>query len=284
MDASHIIGVQVLANIISMNKTDNQHFLRNRASLEFMTQWEQLNTGFTADNVEQIIEQIKISEQIQNHSNRAIVLFSPKDFKPLYWGGNFEKLFGYTPSEINLWNISLFFKSIVWEHIDFPLHIIKWNKIIDRLSPMSSENLPARSYFCGIKMKHKDGHTLRIFVDQTILAVKNNQASLCLFFIEDIQHLMKDSFYWVRYVRKRSAYATLFLRSSGQKKKFQDILSPREKEILIEISKGADSKEISKKLNISPATVTTHRKNMIARSGAKNTTALVQLCKMCNAI
>ncbi|MFK7980826.1 MAG: hypothetical protein AB8G86_12650, partial [Saprospiraceae bacterium] len=174
-----------------MNKSDNLQFLRERASTEFMTQWSQLNTELMEDNVQQIIEQIKISEQIQYHNNRAIVLFSPKDFKPLYWGGGFENLFGYAPSEINLWNINLFFQAIVWEHIGFPLHIIKWNKKIDRLSPMNSEQLPARSYFCGIKMKHKDGHVLRIFVDQIILAVKNGQASLCLFFIEDIQHLMK---------------------------------------------------------------------------------------------
>jgi len=267
-----------------MNKSDNLQFLRERASTEFMTQWNQLNIELTTDNLPQIIEQIKISEQIQYFNNRAIVLFSPKDFKPLYWGGNFEKLFGYSTSEINLWTINFFFKSIVWEHIKFPLDIIKWNKNINQLSPINSEKLPIHSYFCGLKVKHKDGHVLRIFVDQIILNVRNNHSSLSLVFIEDIQHLMKDDFYWVRYTRNNPTYPTLFLRSTGQKKEFPDILSPREKEILVEITHGSDSKAIGKKLNISPATVTTHRKNMIARAGARNTTALIQLCRMCNAI
>ena len=110
-----------------INKSDDQYFLRERASVEFMAQWNQLNRDLTVDNVAQIIEDIKTSETIQYHHNRAIVLFSTKDFKPLYWGGNFEKLFGYNQSEIKLWNISLFFNAIVWEHIGFPLHIIKWN-------------------------------------------------------------------------------------------------------------------------------------------------------------
>ncbi len=270
-----------------MNKSDNQQYLQERASMEFMTQWDKLDRGLTDDNIDQIIEHIKISETIQHHSNRAIVLFSPKGFKPLYWGGNFEKLFGYNKSEIKLWNIAFFFKSIVWEHIGFPLQIIKWGKKVDQLYPLASNKLPVNSYYCGLKVKHKDGHVLRIFVDQIILSAKNNQASLSLVFIEDVQHLMKDSFYWSRHVRNdfnETTDDTLFFRSSGQKKEFQDILSPREKEILLEIAKGADSKEIGKKLNISPATVTTHRKNMIARAGARNTTALIQLCRMCNAI
>jgi len=212
-----------------INKSDDQYFLRERASVEFMAQWNQLNRDLTVDNVAQIIEDIKTSETIQYHHNRAIVLFSTKDFKPLYWGGNFEKLFGYNQSEIKLWNISLFFNAIVWEHIGFPLHIIKWNKKIDRLSPIVSNKLSARSYFCGLKIKHKDGHLRRIFVDQIIIAVQGSQPSLSLFFIEDIQHLMKESFYWARFVRKNPTPATLFLRSGGQKKEFQDILSPRDR-------------------------------------------------------
>lgn len=267
-----------------MNKTDNQQFLRERTAQEFMIQWNQLERGLTKDKVEQIIEAIKVSEKIQYHSNRAIVLFSPKGFKPIYWGGSFEKLFGYTKSEINLWNISFFFKSIVWEHIGFPLNIIKWGKKMDKLYPLNTEKLPARSYFCGVKLRHKNGLVLRIFVDQIILATQNKQPSLSLVFLEDIQHLMKDSFYWARFTRNDTPPSTHFFRSSGQKKEFQDILSPREKEILIEVANGVESKEIGKKLNISPATVTTHRKNMIARSGARNTTALIQLCRMCNAI
>ncbi len=125
---------------------------------------------------------------------------------------------------------------------------------------------------------------MRIFIDQLVLSVQDNKPSLYLVFLEDIQHLMKEAFYWVRHERPNTTEQTRFFRSSGQKKEFQDILSPREKEILIEIAKGANSKEIGLQLNISPATVTTHRKNMIARSGARNTTALIQLCRMCNVI
>ncbi len=265
-----------------MDHDKDKQFLKERAATEFINQWKKLNKQESTADIPKIIAQIKAFEQIQ-YSNRAIVLFSAKGFKPLYWGGNFEKLFGYNSDEIKLWNIPFFFKSIIWEHIDFPLKIIKWNKQMDQVAPLPEDTI-SHSYFCGLKTKHKAGHEVRLFIDQVILKTENNQPTLSLVYLQDVQHLMKDSFYWVRYERGDSADQVRFYRSSGQKKEFLNILSPREKEILEEIAKGADSKTISEKLNISPSTVTTHRKNMIARSGARNTTALIQLCRLCNAI
>lgn len=265
-----------------MNKDKDRQYLRERAAADFSKRWKNLQKKDTSENISEIIAQIKAFEKIQ-YSNRAIVLFSAREFKPLYWGGNFKKLFGYDTDEISLWNIPFFFKSIVWEHIGFPLQMIKWNKKMDKIAPVPNDVI-SHAYYCGLKGKHKLGHEVRLFIDQVILSTKNNQPTLSLVYLQDIQHLMKDSFYWVRYERGNTPDQVRFFRSRGRKKEFLNILSPREKEILEEIAKGADSKTISEKLEISPSTVTTHRKNMIARSGARNTTALIQLCRLCNAI
>ena len=58
-----------------------------------------------------------------------------------------------------------------------------------------------------------------------------------------------------------------------------DILSEREKEILRLIAVGESSKIIADKLYITQNTVEKHRRNMIARTGAKDTTALVHICR-----
>ncbi len=52
-------------------------------------------------------------------------------------------------------------------------------------------------------------------------------------------------------------------------------LSSREKEILKGIAYGKASKQIAEDLNISKHTVDTHRRNMIEKTGAANTTELV---------
>jgi DNA-binding CsgD family transcriptional regulator len=64
----------------------------------------------------------------------------------------------------------------------------------------------------------------------------------------------------------------------------KDLLSAREKEILKLIANDCDTREIARRLSISTITVGNHRSNMIARLGARDTTALVQLAKMANII
>jgi DNA-binding NarL/FixJ family response regulator len=60
-------------------------------------------------------------------------------------------------------------------------------------------------------------------------------------------------------------------------KKLQDLLSPRELEILHLVSEGLSSKLISEKLFISERTVANHRLNIMNKCGAGNTVELVRL-------
>jgi DNA-binding CsgD family transcriptional regulator len=52
-------------------------------------------------------------------------------------------------------------------------------------------------------------------------------------------------------------------------------LTDREKEILAFIANGFSTKQIADRLHISPNTVANHRKNMLAKTRAKNSTELV---------
>jgi DNA-binding CsgD family transcriptional regulator len=54
-----------------------------------------------------------------------------------------------------------------------------------------------------------------------------------------------------------------------------NIFSKREKEVLLWVTDGLTSKEIAEKLYISEGTVINHRKNMILKSGTKNTSELI---------
>jgi DNA-binding CsgD family transcriptional regulator len=65
-------------------------------------------------------------------------------------------------------------------------------------------------------------------------------------------------------------------------RKFQkgSILTEREREILLLVKKGIDTKTIAEQLELSTHTVDKHRKNMLERTGAKDTTMLLQLCQI----
>jgi DNA-binding NarL/FixJ family response regulator len=62
--------------------------------------------------------------------------------------------------------------------------------------------------------------------------------------------------------------------------KSQQKLSNREKEILSLIAIGLKNHEIAKKLYISTHTVITHRRNLLQKSGTKNTAGLVRFASM----
>lgn len=56
----------------------------------------------------------------------------------------------------------------------------------------------------------------------------------------------------------------------------QDHLTPRELEIIKYIGEGMTNQEIAAKLFLSPATVDTHRKNILAKLELKNTASLIK--------
>jgi DNA-binding NarL/FixJ family response regulator len=55
------------------------------------------------------------------------------------------------------------------------------------------------------------------------------------------------------------------------------VLTPREKEILELIAEGYTNPQIAEKIFLSPFTVDSHRKNLLAKLNVKNTASLIKL-------
>jgi DNA-binding NarL/FixJ family response regulator len=55
------------------------------------------------------------------------------------------------------------------------------------------------------------------------------------------------------------------------------LLTPREKEVLELIAEGYTNPQIAQKIFLSPFTVDSHRKNLLAKLGVKNTASLIRL-------
>ncbi|QFR34384.1 response regulator transcription factor [Ancylobacter sp. TS-1] len=56
-----------------------------------------------------------------------------------------------------------------------------------------------------------------------------------------------------------------------------DLLTPREREVLVQIASGASNKEAGRKLAISPRTIEVHRARIMEKLGAKNAADLVRI-------
>lgn len=207
-----------------------------------------------------------------------VLLFDDKNYQVLYASDNFEEFTGYTPAELGTHNVRIFFQTLAPEHLAFPFHLITNSyRVLEHFGGKEA----TFKVHCGLKLLRKDGKPLRILMRQYPIGLdaegKSEQSVVTM---EDVSHLLKGEHFWCRWDMgplggRASAH------SSDCKLHFQDILSEREIEVLRLIMAGLDSKTIAERLFISTNTVEKHRKNMIARTGARDTTALGHLCKMC---
>lgn len=59
---------------------------------------------------------------------------------------------------------------------------------------------------------------------------------------------------------------------------FKSLFTKREKEVIKHISQGLNFNEIAHKLHVSPATINTHKRNILKKSECKNTAQLITRC------
>lgn len=231
----------------------------------------------------ELIKQIQVLEQFSMDSKRILCLFSNVDFYFKYVSENVKQEMGYSSKEIYDGGLPLAFKMVYWKQFSIAIKVHQWGErfqaIIKDLENTSQRN----AFFCGVKMKDKEGKLKTFFIKQKILSVtKNNKPLLSFMEIEEITTIFKGDFVWSRMTAhyEQETYVRAFF-SKGTKKEYADLLSGREMEILRLIVQHKNNIEISELLDISKNTVERHRKNMIARAGVIDMTALIYVCRLC---
>ena len=234
-------------------------------------------------DIQEVIGKIQAYEEINRVGKSFSLLLSFSDFRLLHIGKNVVDVFGYTAEELMQYKAGVIFKLLPFSHLSFPVKALSWAKKVRAQTRLWLEH--SNICFCGVKIKHKDGRIIRIFIRLRILNnAKSGFPSMVLHTTEEVTHLLKGEHYWGRFAcGKDQRHIQSFL-STGEKREFSEILSEREKEILLLIMNNKSSQDISEELGIATNTVLKHRKNMIMRTGAKDTTALMQLAKMCELV
>jgi DNA-binding CsgD family transcriptional regulator len=221
-------------------------------------------------------------QEFSKNEKAVKMIFDQVNFKILNISDNVEEITGHKADSLRNTNITSFMSFVVLDHISFLYVWLRWvNQICTKYG------LPDNSVitFCGIKIRHKDGHVMRLMLRHTGLEFLDNGAmKVSIISADDITHLIKGDDYWGRIEFGKEEKIIHHLLSTDKKDTPHDMLSEREKDVLRLIAKGLESKEIGKELFISSFTVDNHRRNMIARTGARDTTALVQICRMAGII
>jgi DNA-binding CsgD family transcriptional regulator len=236
--------------------------------------------SLTKEDLEAYLAQSRVLDQTER-SNIRTVIFSYHDFSIHHINPGTARYFGSTPEEI-ICEGSQYIMSCI--------HPAQMETAIGNTIPISTKlysdgNSLWRYYHssyvnCSITCRKGNRHR-SLFHAFPILFDDQDKPLLGMFLIYDLEPFITDGVWWFRYKIGEQVY--LFHHESGKLEE-NDILSPRELEVLQLISEGATSKEIASRLFLSVNTVDNHRRNMLKRSGAVDTSALIHICKLCQII
>jgi DNA-binding CsgD family transcriptional regulator len=170
-------------------------------------------------------------------------------------------------------------------HQDYSnFHVESINWLSSTMAKIPSDlKVNMKIHHCCMRFVREDNKEIRLFSQgMPIQLDEENNFKYTLNYVQNINHLIKKnySFYWIRVAYGANHEYIQTYHSDTKEHGKHDLLSAREKEILLLISEDLDTKEIAEKLFISANTVGNHRSNMIERLGVRDSTALVQLAKM----
>ncbi|MCD4735378.1 MAG: LuxR C-terminal-related transcriptional regulator [Bacteroidales bacterium] len=181
-----------------------------------------------------------------------------------------KRLLGY---DFNDFNAELFNHLYHPDDYDRYLHLIKIsNEWVRKLKP---EPFTIEASF-DYRVRKKDGSYLKILRQSTVFETcldKSMKSSFSI--LSDISRIKKNTSVNLSFIDLNTGRIIL---EDNEDKPDKIHFTEREKEILLKIKKGLDSKTIAQEFECSKHTVDTHRRNMLQKAGCKNTIELIDIC------
>ena len=131
---------------------------------------------------------------------------------------------------------------------------------------------------CDFRFKRDDKRHIRIMQQSVVTEVIEPGVSFKLLTVyTDISHLKNGKSMSFSVMALDDEPTALKVRSDGESIKRTDYITRRELQVLQLLARGKNSKEIAETLHISAHTVKNHRKNLLGKTGMKNSHELVLL-------
>jgi DNA-binding CsgD family transcriptional regulator len=232
------------------------------------------------DKLEEFLAQLPILNQAHK-TNLRTVIFGYHDFSIYHINTGTARYFGSTPEEITRAGASFIIRCINKNQVE---SAINNTKIVTRelYSTTPEEKQLYQSTYvncnitCPLGNKHRSlFHAFPVMFDDL------GNPLIGMFLIYDLEPFMTSGVWWYRY---KVGEKVFLFHSDTMTLNEMDLLTTRELEILTLIADGASSKDIAAKLFLSVNTVDNHRRNMLKKSGAVDTSSLIHLCKLCQII
>ncbi|MDR3712064.1 MAG: LuxR C-terminal-related transcriptional regulator [Puia sp.] len=214
-------------------------------------------------------------------SRRLAYFFQPGDFYYYifdvskaqfeYVSTGIEQVLGYKQEEANL---EFFFDKIHPE--DLLLYINYEHELGRFLAGLAPEKKYQYKVRMDFRIRKKDGNYARILHQAMMLELGEDGNLLRSIGVHtDVSYLKMDGKPSLSFIGLDGEPSYVDVQVGEELIPLKEILSKREKEVLVHIMNGMQNREIAELLEISKGTVDKHRKNMLEKTGCKNSGELI---------
>jgi len=182
-----------------------------------------------------------------------------------------ETVLGYRPSEVTI--------EFIMDKMhpdDRPWFLSFENRMAEFLAQVPAEKLMKYKTRYDYRLKKKNGDYMRVLHQAAVVQTDHNGSIIRTMGVHtDITHLKKEGRPVMSCIGMDGEPSYLDIDVKNTFIESKEVLTRREKQVLILLIEGKLSKEIGAILNISKQTVDTHRKNMLHKNNITNTSELI---------
>ena len=250
---------------------------------DYVQMWQDMNLRTAEEPINAKYEELsKLLGQYAALNNQFISIFNTKSQRVLYMSPNYLDVMGYTctEEEYKRWSTLYWMRDLPFSQSWFFMQMTIFFKNTVQPLLKNAKEAKSLSWYMHNFLLHPPKTTLHhISLTGTGLELTEDGSMIVmLLIIKEVSPVIKENGSW--WAEFKINNKTVYHFHQDEKKFIKgSILTDREQEILGLVKLGLDTKAIAEKLFISPHTVDKHRKNMLERTGAKDTSSLIQICE-----
>jgi DNA-binding CsgD family transcriptional regulator len=243
---------------------------------KFFKEWKEQEFKGKVDEQKLKEDLLALSKSIGIQEGLVIACFDYRNLNLAFFTGNVEKLTGYPESMFRNKGMETSFTMI---HPDDREELFRFQKVVfDTFHSLSISERHSFEFSYTTRWVHRTTGEILWMTSKVRPYVIDEDGN----FIMDLHIIVqlpappKTKGYDWNYIYTKDDGTRFFVSKNSPNVK-PIHLTPKEKEIIALILDAKESKEISSILNISLNTVTTHRKNILKKLGAKNVVEMVKI-------
>lgn len=200
-------------------------------------------------------------------------IFNVKESKLDLLSEEISNVLGYNNKEVDLaFLVSLFHPE------DQPWFLNIENKIVEFYGKLTLDQIPNYKVRYDYRIRKSNGEYIRVL--QQVVVIQHSEVGglLRTFGVHtDISQLKMEGKPVLSFIGLNGEPSFIDVKIEKIFPIPSSFLTNREQQILLMLVNGLDTKEIAIELGISPDTVGTHRKNLLAKTKAKNTSEMISM-------